>query len=431
MFNKLVPFLLLPFLTRHLSTEEFGIVSLVQVLITFFNAAVGSSLQLNISRNIFTLEKNRFSIHLYNTVLVLLANCMLFTLATSAFSIINQDALGIPSRWLLVIPIIAAANMLSIFNQTILRAESRAWTYSAFEISASIVNLTLSLSLVLFLAMGWEGRALGIAIPSLAYGLFSFWFMHKEKRLSYSFHPPDFKQIVIVSIPLFPHAISSMLMSVSDRFFLANMVGPAEVGIYSVGYNFGMVIMLFSDAFAKAWNPWLLRMLAQPSTVRKIKVARASFIYILALMLGTPIYILLAQWAIPLVVGVEFAESSKFIPVICVSYVIFGIYQLFFPFLVLIKKTGFLAFSSVFAAGVNLAANYILIQHYGGMGAAYSTLIAYGISTLCVVWFVTHQYPLPWLQGFRSLLAPLTKSPFKDTEHILRHGPDSLREDQQ
>ena len=43
----------------------------------------------------------------------------------------------------------------------------------------------------------------------------------------------------------------------------------SDLGIYTVGYSFGMVMVIFMNAFGTAWSPFLCLML--PNLMRLVK----------------------------------------------------------------------------------------------------------------------------------------------------------------
>ena len=74
-----------------------------------------------------------------------------------------------------------------------------------------------------------------------------------------------------------------------------------------------------------------------------------------------------------------------------------------FPYLVYVGKTQFLGVMTVIAAGVNLLANYLLVNANGAVGAAQATLLSFVILHLGVWWYSSRIYPMPWLLSSRLI----------------------------
>ena len=394
--NRLTPFLLLPLLTRYLTATDYGVLALFQVTLSFLTVALGSGMQLNIPRTFFTWKKDDFAAYLFNLLIVLMASVCIFVGLAIIVAALSGDFFGIPDRWLIALPILAGMSMLNLFNLSVLRCERRPTAYGVVEVSATLLNLLLSIVLVGYLSLGWEGRALGIALPTILYGVLALWHLRSRRYFVAAPSRKSLRDIVVFSLPLMPHTMASVLIAASDRFFLEALRSREEVGIYSVGYSFGMVVMLFTEAFAKAWTPWLLRSMATATEAEKRGVVRVTYRYLVALVIGATIYAWLAVRVLPFVVGADFLGAAVYVPWICAGYVAFGVYQIFFPYLVLMDRTRFLALSSVLAAIANLFGNYVLIGEYGPIGAAWATILAYCISAALVSGYVIKRYPMPW-----------------------------------
>ena len=164
-----------------------------------------------------------------------------------------------------------------------------------------------------------------------------------------------------------------------------------------------MVVLLFTSAFLKAWSPWFYKMLSDINEKKKRNIVRYSYLYILATFLiafGVSIF---AKFIIPYVVDSSYAGAEVYVFWIAIGYAVHGIYKIFFPYLVHISKTSFLAVSTVIAAVLNLFFNYFLIKEFGAIGAAYSTVLSFIISASLVFWYQQKHFNMPWLLDLQRL----------------------------
>jgi len=396
LFGKAVPFLLLPLLTTYLSPAEFGLVAIIQLSIQFSQAFSGLCLNVNIPRKYFSQNNSERAVLIFNLYLVLFVSCFLFSGMISILVLFSQDIFGIPERWILVMPVLSFMAMSNLINLTLIRTREKPLMFMSFEVSQSIINLFLTIYFIVFLNMSWEGRALAIAISIFIFGVVAVISLVKQGYFKIMIDFKAVREILSVSLPLIPHAIAGIIITVSDRFFIEVMVGMEEVGIYSVGYYFGMVVMLFSDAFIKAWSPWFFKKMNNKDPVDAVLIVKYTYAYIVALSIGAVIYSFLAMWVLPYVVTEEYLTAEKYIPWICLGYIAFGVYQMFFPYLVYCNKTQFVAVATVIAACFNLIGNYYLIDLYGAIGAAYATIIAFSLSAFIVVWYSKTLVGMPW-----------------------------------
>lgn len=402
LLNKLVPFLLLPILTQYLSPSEYGIVAIVQVFISLFLSFYGV-LNGNIPRTFFSMGWVRFSSYMSAVFVVLLLLFLFSTFLMVIYHLAGFPLFGLDLSWYLSMPIIACMSMANLLNLTLMRTREKPYQYAAWEISHTLLNLMLSIVLVIGFQAGWEGRALGITVPIFLYGCFGIWALVRQGLLTMSWRWPDVKETFSVSIPLIPHALSAVVIISSDRFFISEMLGDEAVGIYSVGYQFGMVVMLFTDAFLKAWQPWFYKKLAADTFESDLQIVRNTWFYLIILITGALIYSVIAQWALPFIIDDRYLGASSIIFPVVVSYIAFGAYQIIFPYLVYVKKTQVLALVSPAAALLNIGLNFLLIPEFGILGAAYSTIAAYTVSCSLVFLFSSRYKPMPWFLSHRAV----------------------------
>ena len=76
--KKAIPFLLLPILTKYLSPQEYGILSIFQLMILFLTAFVGMNMSMNVSKNFFKYTKEEISLMTGNILMILSSTALLY-----------------------------------------------------------------------------------------------------------------------------------------------------------------------------------------------------------------------------------------------------------------------------------------------------------------------------------------------------------------
>jgi O-antigen/teichoic acid export membrane protein len=69
--------------------------------------------------------------------------------------------------------------------------------------------------------------------------------------------------------------------------------------------------------------------------------------------------------------------AGAVVPLIVLSYLLYGIASFFSLGTVITKKTKYAAYTQIPVAGINILFNFLLIRNYGIMGAALSTFISF------------------------------------------------------
>lgn len=400
--NKAIPFFLLPILTHYLTTVEYGILSIYQVMISFGLPVIGMALHVNISKNFFNVSKEELSKIISNLFLVLLLSSTFFLVGISIYLLLGGEQFSIPEKWIYLLPAIAFMNMVNTFNLTLLRNRKRAFEFGIFEISKTVIDLSLTVLLIVYYSYGWEGRATGILIGVLIVGLVSFYRIWRSGYLKINLDLSQIKTILKVCLPLIPHSLGLAIITLSDRLFIDRMVNTSAVGIYDVGYQFGKITSLVVTAFSLSWTPWMFEKLAKGELSEKIKIVKATYglagAYIL---LSFGVY-LVSTVLLPFMVADEYHGGINYVIWVALGYSFQGMYTLVFPYGVHVGDTSYLGFTTLGAALINLVANYFLIGMNGPLGAAQATLVSYAVMFISVWWYSNKLYPMPWFK-FKSI----------------------------
>ncbi len=357
---------------------------------------MGMNIHANISRNYFRVEKTAFKEYLTAIYTVLFSSFSLFQFIYLCLFAAGWNPISIPEHWIAALPFFALMGMLSTLNMTMIRNQEKPWLFLSFQISQTIINVLLSIYLVVIILAGWEGRALAIVSTAVIFGVIGFYWMLSKQGFSKTICKKKIKEVLKVSIPLIPHALAASVITISDRFFIDQMISTEAAGIYTVAFQFGAVILLFTDAFIKSWSPWFYRQMANSTLKIRQNIVKSTYLAIVGLILLTLCYGFIASLALPYIVDERYYQAKEYISWIAASYVVFGAYQLVFPYLVLTKKTSYLAFSSSIAMLCNLVLNYIFIKAFGTIGAVYSTIVSYLVSALLVFIAANKYSPMPW-----------------------------------
>ncbi|MFH1422055.1 MAG: oligosaccharide flippase family protein [Planctomycetota bacterium] len=176
-------------------------------------------------------------------------------------------------------------------------------------------------------------------------------------------------------LPLVPTALSLWIMSFIDRIMLQQLRTTAEAGIYSFGYNIGIILALTNIAFSKAWSPFFYEE-AQKGTVDKAVPKLATQYVALIMFVGLGICVF-SRHAVALLAPPEYAYAATVVPLIIYGYVFFGAWNIFGTQVSYAKKTLVLTYLTIICALINVGVNYLLIPSCGMHGAAVATTLTF------------------------------------------------------
>jgi O-antigen/teichoic acid export membrane protein len=212
-------------------------------------------------------------------------------------------------------------------------------------------------------------------------------------RLKLRFSAPVLREIVRFGLPLIFANLAAFVLNFADRFFLKHFQSLEVVGLYAVGYKFGFMInVLLVQPFFVMWQT---RMYAIYSNERHLSIFRQLFVlYSLVLTYAALAMALLSPEIIGIMAGPKFAPAGKVIPLISLAYVICGVGSYLQTGMYLANRTRLIGIVSAAAAAISLALNYVLILHYGMLGAAWATVLSFGVVALGSYWYSRSVCPL-------------------------------------
>ena len=391
-----IPFLLLPVLTRYLSTEDYGIITMFQVLVGMTVPFIGINAHGAITRQYYRRDELDFPQYVGNALLILTGSTVIFgsiTLLAADFIEVWTD---FPGNWLWSIIVMAAASFLVAMRGALWRVEGKPIPYGIFFISLTAVELALALWLIVGRGMNWEGRVISRTAITGAFAILGLALLYRRGLIRLRFKPEYVRHALRFGAPLIPHTLGMWAITMTDRIFVTNMVNVAETGLYAAGAQIAMILNLVIAGFTSAWTPYLYERLQRndPDELRQVVrityAAGASFLIVgLVLGLGAP----------PLMkyfLGPEFEDAGKFVLLLAMGNVSFGGYRLAVDYLFFEERTRVIASITATTAALNFFGNWLLIDLNGSIGAAQATFAAYTCSMVLVWIAAAKARPMPW-----------------------------------
>lgn len=397
--NKATLFLMLPILTRYLTPEDYGFISVFTVLVSGFVVFTGLNIHGAINVNYFKQSKEQLQVYIGNCIILLHISTLIVLIIVGLFHSFILERLSLTIEWLFIAVLLAYGQFLTTINLSLWIAEQKPKEYSIYQILQTLIITALTLLFVLVYDMKWQGQLLAITIGTLFFSIISFIFIIKRQYLRFTINKEYIMDALKFGIPLIPHALSGLMRTGADRIIIMSILGSISTGIYSVGYQIGMVIGVLVAAFNKAWAPYLFRVLSNsPSLNDKIKIVKFSYLYFSLILIFSYLFTYIINLLIPFFLGESFIGSSELIIYIAIAFAFDGMYYMVTNYLFFVKKTHVLAYVTFTTSVVHIVFLIYLIKLNGILGAAQAGLISYAV-TFFLVWFLSNKYyPMPWLE---------------------------------
>ncbi len=396
-FDKAVAFITVPIFTRLLSTSDYGIantylswVSIITVIITL---SIGNSFRTACVDYKKEINKYASSVFFLGTISAVFITIIIL-IASHIIHIDLQDNLIL----LCCIQSYATSIIAAIQWKYLIELE-----YIKRTIIQCLPNLIIIIISVILINNMEADRYLGKIYAYVSVNTF----IALGYLIYYAFNGRTFikieywKYALAFSMPLIFHSLSNTILAQADRSMITTLRSPSETGIYSLAYQFGMVPAVITATVESVWIPWFTKKMqnGEEESINKFSIPYINIVVLscICIMLVAPEVLI---WMTPesynegvyIIAPVVFARFLMFLASISIDLEYYN------------KRTKSIALNTIIAAIINISLNFIFIPRYGGIAAAYTTVVAYGVS------FIAHCYVAhrqnPRLFGFKIYILP-------------------------
>jgi len=395
--NSSIPFFLLPILTRFLSPNDYGVVSLFGIFLSVLSVFIGLNVFGAISRQYYEKEHIHFPSYVGNSFYILIGSTIFILVIVFFFNDMLSNFFSISTSWIWIAVLIALSQSVIQILLVIWQVEGHAISYGTFQIAQTSINAILSIFFVVSLKMGWEGRIIAQAFAIIVFSCLAFIVLLKNDLISWKIDFTMIRHALTFGIPLIPHALGGMAIAMSDRLLMNYMYGTNETGIYAVGVQLGMLIGILTLSFNQAFVPWLYKELKSITDTKKIRIVRMTYLYNIAIVVIALLFSWIAPSLLSFLIGKDFQEASVYILWIALGNAFGGMYYMVTNYISYENKNYLLAITTLAAAALNVIFVYFLMKINGPVGAAQGTMLAY-LCLFLFTWILSQKvYPMPWI----------------------------------
>jgi len=387
-FKALVPFLMLPILTKYLNAEEYGILSLIEVSILFLTPFISLNINSAINVEYFKMNKKELRNYITNALELSVISTIIFIFFIFIMNNSLTKFLHINNLLLLWLPIFAFLRVISSVVLGLYQVSNNAVDYAIYTIIQTVIDFVLSYLFVVIFKLGYIGRLEGVYIAFLFSSLYGVWILKKNNFLG-QINFKYTKNILKYGLPLIPHVLGGVILAMSDRYFISYFEGNKEVGYYTIAYQMAGLLLLASLSINQAWVPNLYRFLTNYN-YNKNKIKKITFFLIVFYTVLAILLYVFSNTLFLLLVDNKFNIAKKYFGILLIGFLFQSYYYLFTNFLFFYKKTFILAKITFVNALLNIILNYFLILKFGTIGVAYATAITY-IIYFVFVWYFSYK----------------------------------------
>jgi O-antigen/teichoic acid export membrane protein len=397
-FTNVLNFLLVPVYTRYLSPVDYGTLAILFLFSSVAKIGFRMGLDQGFLRVYYDLEsegaKRRFTFTM--AVFALVSGAVLFLLMLLVVPLLARFLLGDASELSRRFVLLAAADVYCgtffFVPLNLLRIQNRPGLFSLLSGGRQALNTVLKVVLVVK-GYGVGGVLTSDVLATSVLALILLPITLANARPGFSKKPLE--EALGFGLPKVPHGFMIQVQNFADRKILDLYATRAEVGVYSMGYTFGMAVKFALSAFEPAWQPFVfsqMRKDSAPALISRVATyAWAAFVFaglVFAVFGGEMLVIMTKKQA--------FWAGASVIPVVAFAYVLHGGFLLTSLGIAVAKKARYYPAVTLASASSNILMDFALIPRYGMEGAAWATVFSYAVMALCGYLLSRKLYPIPF-----------------------------------
>jgi len=375
--TQVITFFLLPLYTYILSTEEYGIVDLLNTLVSLLLPIITFQIEQSVFRELIEYrgKKEKEKEVISNGIFSVIIQCAIYLLLFLIISpfIKNDYKIFLATNVIVYI-------FLSLFQQ-ISRGLGDNGSYTIASFLSAITTIGFNIFFLVFLKWRVNGMLLGTMLGQISGMIYLFFSLKLNKRVSpklvcYT----TIKKLWKYSIPLIPNAISWWIFNASDKLIVSIFLGLSANGILSASHKFSAVYISFYNIFNMSWTESISLHIKDKDIETYFN---KTFNIVLQLFTSLAVIIIaIMPFVYPIIINNKFSSGYHLVPILILASLFNIIVGLISTLYVANKNTKAIANTSIISAITNIIIHLCLIKWIGLYAAVISTLAAFFI--MCI-----------------------------------------------
>lgn len=398
MAPKIVNFLLLPLYTVFVDPESFGKLEIFFGAQAFLLVLMRGGLPSAVARLFFddrtaeefgSLVFSTFVAALVITVPVCAAFIFGFPYIADAFFDI-----GTLWPWVQLTCLGAITRVFVEFQRRLLQAKEESSLAARLGASQAILTTILSLTLVMGFKLGGLGIMLSSSFSATVFGVIGLLYLRPYFRFPFS--GSLLREAAQYAAPLVPHHAMATIFQNAGRWVLAAYGSVAVTGHLAFAGRLTSPLVMVTGAFAAAFSPvyfaWRSKLSDDEcqTEVRRVGTSVVTLGAILAISVTLGSVLVVRHF-----VADTYAPALFLIGPLALAQYLQLVYTVFVVEVFCSKRTKLIPFMLIWGAGVNIAALFVLVPRYDGVGAVLAQVLGSAVSAMVAGIFARQTFVSP------------------------------------
>lgn len=370
--TQLVSFLLLPLYTAILSTEEYGVVDLLNTLVSLLLPLVTLQIDQALFRELVEVRDNESKkAKIIKTGISTVAiQCAVYVV----IFIFLSPLLHNEYKFFLASNVLINA-ILGILLQ-IARGLGDNKSYAIASFFSASLTIVFNVIFLVVAQLGAKGMLMATFVGQLLAATYLIVILHIFQYLKSG----EYKKSLVIkllkySIPLIPNAISWWIIDASDRVIVTSFLGVAQNGILAASLKFAALLTGLNYITTLSWTESVAVAINDRDIENYFNRMINVFLrFYIAISVGM---IACMPFVFPVLVNAKYQEGYGLVPISILATLFNVVVGLVSVIYVAKKNTKAIAQTSIMAAIINISVHLLLIKHIGLFAAVLSSFIAF------------------------------------------------------
>ena len=379
--SKIIPFLLIPYLSRKLGVAGYGELSYYQTYTALFVILFGLAQEGSVTRYFYFYGKNALDL--------IVRTGYLYTICIASLSFLI--CLFFKSEILLYLVLAAVFEVFVTVQLSIRQCQKQALPYVVIQILSGVLSLSITIFLLEFFQTNLvEKRILAILTSNALVFVISYFFLYrtkvKKRKFSINKYKIAFFYIFSLGLPMVFHHLSFYIKGQVDRIFIYHKFTETDLGLYAMGANIAMILITLIGAINKATLPYYYE------AIKKSKITLQQIHKWALISLSIPIIIssiisIIPESLILWFLGNQFLGTKYYIVIFSITATLAIPYAILVNYLFYYGKNKQIAFCSILSTLIYIVA-LICLTFTDIKYIPYASILA-ALSILPILYFYT------------------------------------------
>ncbi len=411
------------------NTSDYGIVTNLYAYMALLLIILTYGMETGFFR--FANDNNNNPMRVYSTTLISIATTsILFTIIVALFLNPISTLMGYPDgqECVMMLAIIIAIDAFISIPFAYLRYQKKALRFAALKLINIALNIALNLFFFLLCPYIYERNPEAISwffsYDKLVYYIFVsnlissvatlLMLLPQLRGFKYTFDIKLLRTMLRYSLPILILGIAGIMNQTFDKMFYPHLAADRpgymdELGVYGAVFKIAIVMVMFTQAFRFAYEPFIFAKNKNEQGDAKSTYALTMKYFIitsLLIFLGVMFYIDIVSFLMPS----EYFKGIHIVPLIMIAEVLFGIIFNLSLWYKLTDRTQWGAYLSIFGFIILAAINIAFVPKYGYVACAWASFICYFAMMIASYFIGQRYYPIKYPLkeiGLYTLLAAI------------------------